>query len=470
MADAVVTTSTGKLRGLAGEGHVAFLGVPYGAPTGGARRFLPPAPAEPWAGVRDATEYGPSCPQIEMTSLTGYDVMRDDALPPAEDCLVLNVWTPSVDPDARRPVMVFFHGGGLHFGTGNNPLWAGDNLAPRGDVVVVTVNHRLAALGFTDLAELMGEEYAASGNAGLLDLVAALAWVRDNIEAFGGDPRNVMIFGQSGGGQKVSCLMTMPSAQGLFHKAAVQSGSQLRVGVRTDPATVAVFVLDHLGVPADRPDALATVPVERIVAAGAAAMARFGTMVYSGTVDGVAFPKQPVDLLADGVAAGVPLLVGVTSDEFRPLGGADARFAEMDEAALATMLGGLVGGADGDWVAEPMARYRARYPDASPAGAVRAGVQRLRDHVRAARRRGEAARRDRAGVLVPLLVGTPRDRRAARLGAHVPLRSPVARAARRTARPCATTCSARGSRSLATATRTTRRCRAGSRTRWATAP
>ena len=366
MAEPVVGTTAGKLRGFEGDGYVAFLGVHYGAPTGGSARFLPPAAAQPWTGIRDAMVYGPSCPQIPSASITGYDSARDDPVVPSEDCLVLNVWTPAVS-HGPRPVMVFFHGGGLHFGSGNNPLWAGDALARRGDVVVVTVNHRLGALGFTHLTELMGPEYAASGNAGLLDLVAALTWVRDNIGAFGGDPGNVTIFGQSGGGQKVSCLMTMPAAQGLFHKAAVQSGSQLRVGVRTDPSTVADFVLGQLGVAAHDTDALAAVAVDKIVVAGAAAMAKFGTMVYSGTLDGVSFPKQPVDLLADGAAADVPLLVGVTSDEFRNLGNAGARFTEMDDAALGSLLSGLVGGADGNWVDEPLARYRARYPGATPA-------------------------------------------------------------------------------------------------------
>jgi para-nitrobenzyl esterase len=362
--DPVAPTATGEVRGARVDGVATFLGVPYGAPTGGARRFLPPRPPEPWAGVRDALQYGPSCAQVRPTSFTGYDSARDDPVAPSEDCLVLNVWTPSLDGAGRRPVMVFFHGGGLHFGSGNNPLWAGDGLARRGQVVAVTVNHRLGALGFTHLGGFLGEEYAASGNVGLLDLVAALEWVRDNIAGFGGDPGNVTIFGQSGGGQKVSCSMTIPAAQGLFHRAAVQSGSQLRVGVRTDPASVTEFVLDHLGVRADR-GALAAVPVERLVDAGVAAMTRFGTMVYSGAVDGTTFPRQPEELLAAGVAADVPLLVGVTSDEFRPLGAPDARFAAMDDAGLLDLLGGLVGGADRDWVAEPLARYRARHPDAS---------------------------------------------------------------------------------------------------------
>jgi para-nitrobenzyl esterase len=365
-----VKTSTGRVRGAVADGVCAFKGVPYAASTTGAHRFRAPAPVEPWEGVRDALDFGPTCPQVDMTGgprkrTEVVDGMTDPAVE-GEDCLVLNVWTPAVDGDAPRPVMVWLHGGGLHAGTASSPLYDGARLARRGDVVVVGINHRLGVLGLLHLGPWMGAELASAGMVGFLDLAAALAWVRDEIAAFGGDPDNVTVFGQSGGGQKVGVLLAMPAARGLFHRAACQSGSARRVGVRMDPAELAEIVLRELGVAPGDLEQLQSLPVGQVVAAAAAATERFGSMVFSGVVDGVVLPAQPREMLARGTSASVPLLVGTTADEFRGVG-ADPALDAMGDAGLRAMLGGVIGRKDTGYGTDgPIEAYRARFPDAGP--------------------------------------------------------------------------------------------------------
>ena len=245
--------------------HV-FKGIPYGASTAGANRFMPPRKPEPWTGVREATAYAGRSPQApaaqqrpELATVWG----PVDTLPVGEDCLTLHVWTPGLD-NARRPVMVWLHGGAFSYGSANSPRYDSTRLAQRNDVVVVAVNHRLNIFGHLDLSQAGGERFAQSGNAGVLDLVAALEWVREHAGRFGGDPGNVTIFGQSGGGGKVSALLAMPRAKGLFHKAIIQSGASVRFAERERTTRLADAVLKHLGLRSDQLDALQALPLERL--------------------------------------------------------------------------------------------------------------------------------------------------------------------------------------------------------------
>jgi para-nitrobenzyl esterase len=244
MADIIIETTAGKVRGATNNGVHIFKGLPFGGPTDGRNRFQPPTKPRPWTGVRDALRYGNKCPQ----SAGGMERLRTIIAsttqePQSEDCLFLNIWTPAFNDGGKRPVLFWCHGGAFTMGAGSSNLHDGENLVRRGEVVVVTVNHRLGPLGHCYLGELLGEEYQSSGNVGMLDLVAALEWVHDNVEVFGGDPGNVTIFGESGGGMKVSVLLAMPAASGLFHRAIVQSGPGLRMTPREKAASQAEQLL-----------------------------------------------------------------------------------------------------------------------------------------------------------------------------------------------------------------------------------
>ncbi|HMP62636.1 MAG TPA: carboxylesterase family protein, partial [Phenylobacterium sp.] len=233
----VVETAQGKVRGRRASGVRVFKGMRYGADTSGANRFRPPQPVAPWTGVQDALGFGDQCPQMRG--------MLADKGPMSEDCLRVNVWTPAADA-GRRPVMLWFHGGGFEAGSASQKVYDGTRLALRGDVVVVSINHRLNVYGHCFLGDRLGEAHKAAGNAGYLDLIAAMRWVQENIGAFGGDPGNVTLFGQSGGGRKVSLCYAGADAAGLFARGVVQSGSHLRVQTPEQAARLTDALLAQL--------------------------------------------------------------------------------------------------------------------------------------------------------------------------------------------------------------------------------
>lgn len=373
---AVVETAAGKLRGARAAGICAFKGVPYGASTAGHNRFMPPQPPLAWSGLRDALGYAGHAPQspnrpkrrAALETILG----PADATPESEDCLTLNVWTPGLGDGARRPVMVWLHGGAFAYGSGNRAVTDGANLARRGDVVVVSVNHRLNIFGFLHLADIAGPDWAHSGNAGMLDLVASLRWVRDNIASFGGDPGNVTIFGESGGGGKVSVLLAMPAAHGLFHRAVIQSGAAIRVSTRERGNALAEAVLNEAGLGRGECERLQTLPAERLLAAMAPASRAVGRSRwplldrydFGPVVDGGDLPQHPCEPEAPPLADGVPLMIGGTRQE-------SAFFLADDDAVWHGTLGedGLrqrVASAAGAATDDLLAACRAAMPQASP--------------------------------------------------------------------------------------------------------
>lgn len=330
-----VETRYGRIRGTEVRGIRIFRGVPFARPPVGARRFRGPEPPEPWTGVRLATRGGNAAPQARIPGL---------ALPlaggrrQAEGCLYLNVFTPGCD-DARRPVLVWIHGGGFLFGSGSIPLYDGRDLARRGDLVVVTVNYRLGALGFAHLGGILGDEFRDASNAGLRDQIAALEWVRDHATLFGGDPDRVTVCGQSAGAMSVAALLAAPRARPLFHRAICQSGAAHHVLSREAADEVARVFLEELGGPPATPDALGRIPVERILRAQWATHARLAgrgsLMAFLPVVDGDLLPESPHEALRRGAAADVPVLLGTTLDEWK-------LFTVIDSASAAMSARGLV--------------------------------------------------------------------------------------------------------------------------------
>jgi para-nitrobenzyl esterase len=369
VTDVLVDTAAGRLRGRKEDGVTTFLGVRYGT----ASRFRAPAAPAGWPGVRDAVEFGPPSPQIG-----GGDVSYAQAppemkrmglgersrLPASEDCLVLNVWTPAAD-SARRPVLVWFHGGGYTGLSAAHDLWNFSNLARRGDVVAIGVNHRLGPLGYFHLEGRGGEQYPDSANAGTLDLVAALGWVRRNVEAFGGDPGNVTIFGQSGGAHKVASLLAMPAAEGLFHRAVMISPPGAEAKTPEEGSAAARRLLDALGLGEARLDELASLPVQRVIDAGDELLRSFSgdplraVLAWWPTIDGRNLSTHPRVAVESGASATVPLLIGSTATERlgEPL---DEPPDGDGEAWLRARLSGLAAGTAGLG-----ARYRDQHPGES---------------------------------------------------------------------------------------------------------
>ena len=369
--DPVVTVAQGQVRGADKDGVLSFKGIPYAAAPFGPNRFAAPQPAPDWEGVRDALEYGPTCPAGPYPD--ALEALLVEPRIPGEECLNLNVWTPAIDGELR-PVLVWIHGGGFTNGSGAVSTYDGTRFA-RDGVVCVSINYRLGADGFLLLDD-------APANRGMLDQIAALRWVRENIAAFGGDPGAVTIAGESAGGMSVTTLLSMPAAEGLFQRVVGQSGAGHHVLSSETAAKVTAALAEQLGVE-PTVEGFAVVPMEALIAgqqtlaASVAAQpdpAKWGEltrnlMLFEPVIDGAILPARPIDRMAEGAGAGVAVLTGSNADEYALFLVPNGVAGFIDDGMLAGAIG-LVGG-DPEKV---VAAYRAARPDATPGELMMAAV------------------------------------------------------------------------------------------------
>ena len=354
----VAVTTSGKIRGYVDNAVNVFKGIPYGDDTY-KHRFMPPLPPKPWKGVRDAIQFGPMAPQVIKHDSDFYPAPKNPKV--SEDCLNLNVWTPGLHDGKKRPVMVWFHGGGYNGWSANIDLYDGVNLCRRGDVVVVTVNHRLNGFGFLYLGKMGGKKYAESGNAGMLDLVLALKWVKNNIAEFGGNPNNVTIFGQSGGGAKCATLMAMPSAYGLFQKVITMSGQQITGRTPEHATETAKSILKKLNISPGHINEITKVPTEELIEA-------MQGESFTPVADGIALPRDPFSPDASPLSKNIPMIMGNTHDETTYLiGSSDTSLFHLTwkelPGEIMQNVRQYIGSLSPDTI---VAKYRRLYPNYSP--------------------------------------------------------------------------------------------------------
>jgi para-nitrobenzyl esterase len=333
----IVTTRKGRLEGTTKRGVEVFRGVPFAKPPVGDLRFRAPEPMDPWLGARPAKNFGPSAPQVGPVNRLIRTLIGAAGSTQSQDCLYLNVWTPKAD-SVRRPVMVWLHGGAFILGSGSTGLYSGGRLAHRGDVVVVTLNYRLGAHGFLNPRTLCSGSERPVANLGIRDQIAALEWVRDNIDAFGGDPENVTIFGESAGGMSVGTLLAAPAASGLFHKAILQSGAAHNVCTTKEADHVAELFVKELNRGSITMDALREIPVTDVMRAQALVSARMGltagVMAWQPSLDDDLLTRMPIEAVQSGAAPDVPMLVGTNRDEWKLFMVGDPQGQRMSEDEL----------------------------------------------------------------------------------------------------------------------------------------
>lgn len=327
-----IKINTGELAGVCKENLYIFKGIPYAAPPIGILRWRPPQPPSGWKGIRSALSAGPIAPQNAPNFIKTSQFVINE--PQSEDCLYLNIWSPGLD-DKKRPVLVWIHGGGFTLGSGSQADYSGNILAKRGNIVVVTLNYRLGLLGFLNLSELTHGEIPSSGNEGLLDQIAALKWIKENILFFGGDPCNVTLVGASAGAMSIACLMAMPQARGLFHKVISQSGGANRAKPLKEAALDSHLFLDYSGLNNSNVHNLTKLSVPQLLWIQQNVEAKRQDMiVFTPIIDGNIVPEMPIQTIKSGSAAGISLLIGTNLDEWKFFNPGTAHFQTMEYAEL----------------------------------------------------------------------------------------------------------------------------------------